>query len=171
MIIGITGKSGHGKDEIAKHLESKGFIHIKFSKGVKLATMAMFGLTWEQVSEGDRSEVIESYGKSVRYLLQMVGTEWGRRFNKDIWVDRVEDMTQDNNLNYVISDVRFNNEADICTHIIKVMRPEYDGKCEDHESEDGIDVMYLDDVIINNGTIEDLVEKTEYAIDRLKRYR
>jgi len=51
-----------------------------------------------------------------RRLLQVLGTEAGRAYNPDIWVEKVMSRLYhcDNNASVLITDCRFPNEVDFC---------------------------------------------------------
>jgi hypothetical protein len=104
--------------------------------------------------------------------MQTLGTEFGRDLiRKDIWVLRAESEIQKNASNpmhpqgTVISDVRFENEADIIRNrngiIIHVIRDRTDDVEKDvrlHGSEKGISIHENDLLLNNNGTITELRE-------------
>jgi|SRR5690554_132546 len=97
-----------------------------------------------------------------RKLVQLVGTDVVRTINDDIWIERCEkriDLLKKLNVSgIVVSDVRFNNEAQ---HILnmggEVWQIERQGLMSDtHSSEVGIDSKYVSKVLYNNSTIEEL---------------
>lgn len=55
---------------------------------------------------------------SPRKFMQLFGTEFGRNIDEKIWVNRIENKYSD----CVISDVRFENEMEICNIIVVVER-------------------------------------------------
>lgn len=87
-ILGISGKSRHGKDAIAERLvESHGFVRIALADALKAGAAAIFGLTQDQLY-GSTKEVIDPrWGKSPRQILQLLGTEAIRNvFGDDTWI-------------------------------------------------------------------------------------
>jgi len=124
-----------------------------------------------------------------RLLLQLVGTEYGRRIiHPNIWVNATmsdykspleiktnkdalksgEDIIYkfDNNStdlpNWIITDVRFPNEAKAITDKgginIRLQRSETDLRTiNQHESETALDNYKFDYVVANHGTIEELI--------------
>lgn len=120
-----------------------------------------------------------------RKVLQTLGTEWGRDYSKDVWIDytlrKAGERLKDNLLlDYVVvTDVRFMNEAkkirEVGGHVWRVTRPGADGSyannagVTNHRSErdQHSDEMkqYVSKEIINDGTLEDLDGKVSAAID------
>ena len=98
-----------------------------------------------------------------RKLLQLIGTEGGRDLiHPDIWINALfSSYTKDSK--WIIPDTRFDNEAKAIKDkggiIIKVERDV--GITDTHASEKGISDKYVDIVIDNNGSMEDLVEEVK----------
>lgn len=117
---------------------------------------------------------------SPRKFMQLFGTEFGRNIDEKIWVRAVENKYSD----CVISDVRFENEMEICDAIILVERDA--GAIEgNHISEnlanslsllypsEATGVIYINKkpVVLhrvdNNKTIDDLYVKLKYVADNI----
>lgn len=126
---------------------------------------------------------------TVREILQQVGTEFGRSFSPNIWVNALfskykpkyteEESTGETSgssikahyPNWIITDMRFPNELKVLKKrggiSIRVERPkvlseEIKGQTKSvHPSETALDDAKFDYVIYNNGTIEDLVYKVK----------
>jgi hypothetical protein len=98
------------------------------------------------------------YGKEIRELLQRLGTEAGRQTLWDsIWIDAaLHDL--DPNKNYVITDVRFPNEAEAVRErggvLWRISRVGV-GPANSHASEISLDDYSFDKVVENNGSLED----------------
>lgn len=145
MLIGLTGPAGSGKSTCARLMcERGGFIEIAFADPVK----DMLGVICSpRMLNGDKSETIEWIGKSGRYLMQTLGTEWGRGLvSLDLWVKiaeaRIDTIlnSEGYGANVVISDVRFENEADMIRRrggVILHLKRQGIG-LSGHASEDGI---------------------------------
>lgn len=119
-----------------------------------------------------------------RTLLQFLGTDWARKTISDtIWVDLWKQEIERfhnaaNNLAvepiFVCDDVRFDNEAETVKslggHIIQIVsnahRIEVKG-IPNHASENGIDLKYIDYIIENNGSVEDLRQSLCTLNDKL----
>lgn len=142
MIIGLTGKKGCGKSTVARIIAEKYDFGIKsFATPIKLMLSAM-GLSNEELYDpAKKEEVIPEFGKSPRELMQLLGTEFGRTLvSQNIWVTSL-DKSLDDDRDYVIDDVRFDNEAAMIRArgglIVRVVRG-LDAVSDDHISESGV---------------------------------
>lgn len=101
-----------------------------------------------------------TYNTSYRVVLQLLGSEVCRYFQDDIWVVQIKNILENpenKDSNFVISDVRFDNEArmlrDVGGVILRIHRQ---GATSDgHVSEKGVSDKLID-YEINNTTLEDL---------------
>lgn len=127
-VIGVCGLIGSGKGTVADILVDKyGFEKLSFADRLKDGAAAIFG--WPRdLLEGDtkasrdwREEAdpfwTAELGKTItpRYVLQVMGTECMRNgFAQDIWVLLIKQKIQASpEKNWVIPDVRFENEQDM----------------------------------------------------------
>jgi len=124
MIVGLVGFIGCGKGTAGDILKDFGFQQISFAGGVKDIAAVMFDWPRDYL-EGDTPTSRDwreqpdkfwskKFGKDFtpRLALQLLGTEVGRGiFHENFWVDRLERLI-DKEKNYVITDVRFQNEID-----------------------------------------------------------
>lgn len=124
MLVGLLGFIGSGKGTAGDILKDLGFTPMSFAKGVKDVAAEMFG--WPRhLLEGDtqhsrewREMPDEFWSKELgqeftpRYALQLMGTEVGRDvFHEDFWIIKLKKYIQSYpNQNFVITDVRFQNE-------------------------------------------------------------
>ena len=125
-IIGITGKAGSGKDTMASYLEQQGYIKLSFGSAVKDIVSIITGWSREFV-EGTNEErhlretlVHPDYNKTCRELMQFVGTDLFRnQFDDNIWVNIIKNKIESDIINdkFVITDVRFDNEAQMIKSI------------------------------------------------------
>jgi hypothetical protein len=198
MIVGLLGFIGSGKGTAGDMLKDMGFTPVSFAKGVKDVAAEMFG--WPRhLLEGDTEQSREwreqpdkfwskELGKDFtpRLALQLMGTEVGRDvFHKDFWIIKLKNYIQQNpNQNYVITDVRFQNEIEfvhsfngVLIEIQRGLKPHWyeiagkanrgDHKAERfmleqsgvHESEWRWIGGYIDHHIDNAGSLEDLKKK------------
>lgn len=154
--IGITGLAQSGKDTLADMLAEllPDFVRASFASPIYDMVKAGFGIEFD-------SDKTLAYGqrKSFRYMLQTLGTEWGRKLiSEDIWITALENTI--GNKSCIISDIRFENEAKWVRAygvLVHVRRIDQDLITEaDHVSEDGI-AGDGEDVFINNkGSLGDL---------------
>lgn len=172
MIIGICGAAGAGKDTVAMRLRDHGFFRVAFADPLYDMVSAMTGLRVEELSDRDRKEQkIEWLGKSPRQLLQSLGTEWGRQIvSEDVWI-LLALRTARAASRAVIPDVRFDNEAQAIRaaggSVWRVVRPGIsclDPSTAQHSSERGISPELIDDVILNDGSLERLQGRVDAAI-------
>ncbi len=110
-VIGICGPAGVGKDTAANYLcERHGFRRISFATPI-YDMLAAMGFPAPATRE-EKEAVHPAWGFSWRHAAQTLGTEWGRSLDRDIWlrllVRRIKEDAWDK---FVISDVRFENEA------------------------------------------------------------
>jgi hypothetical protein len=117
-LIGLIGKKGSGKDTAAEGLGTYGFQNVKFAGALKamlrtlLAYQGVDEITIGRMIDGDLKEVPTEYlaGKSPRFAMQTLGTEWGRNLiGPDFWLDTA--MKKATTGDTVITDVRFPNEV------------------------------------------------------------
>ena len=195
MIVGLLGFIGSGKGTAGDILKDMGFTPVSFAKGVKDVTAEMF--RWPRhLLEGDTQASrdwreqpdkfwSQEFGKDFtpRYALQLMGTEVGREvFHEDFWIIRLKKFMDDNpNQNFVITDVRFQNEIQfvhsmngILVEVQRGVTPHWyeiaskanrgDYKAEEfmlkqsgiHESEWRWIGGSIDHTIQNDGSLEDL---------------
>ena len=166
QIIMISGKAGHGKDTVAQllkeELEQKGekVLTIHFGDPVKWFAREYYGYTGKK----DQKE---------RALLQYIGTEMMRRYDKYYWGSIISEFIAANEdfTIAIIPDWRFyselraieqDNPRSVIT--IRVNRTNYENESltpeqRHHISETELDDAIFDYTIENNGTLEDLREK------------
>ena len=201
MIIGFAGRMRSGKTELAKVCESKGYRRLYFALPLKQLCADLLDISMDELNKaknegtdiglflGDDMCTILSeeteipldtvreicYGKTinnVREMLQFIGTDLIRKYNKDWHVNRVRQMIEDG-YDYVIDDVRFPNE--------KKMIEDLGGDCwfvtrttlenvSNHESETSITWKdCFNKFIINDSTLHEMLLKWEIFMDNYTR--
>lgn len=180
LVVGFCGLKGSGKDTAANVLIDQGFENIKFADPLKnairaiLRTAGVNDVMIERMVEGDLKEMAHPVwgGKSTRYVMQTMGTEWGRMMIwPAIWTN-IWTMRTGRILRVTTTDVRFLNEADtirgfekqgVTVKIVKLVRPEKldinapaKALLDNHQSEIELSRIRCDFEIRNTGTIEDL---------------
>lgn len=173
IIIGLCGLAGAGKDCVAEILSSRlGFASMAFADPVYEAAAAIVGVPVYQLKKREFKEAeIPWLGLSPRRLMQLLGTEFGRGMvSTDIWVKRLAARLEAAPASWrptVISDVRFDNEAAFIARtpggrVWRVVRPGAGCPAADaagHSSEAGVSDAYVDTVIENDGSLDDLARK------------
>lgn len=158
-IVGIAGPAGAGKDTVADYLVAHhGFTKISMAGPLK-AGMAAMGFP-EPVSRDDKEKLIPGFDFTWRQAAQRLGTEWGRGLDPEIWVKVMADHLSRSTGRTVISDIRFENEAEMVRNLSGKMlllagRKADLGEAAAHVSEAG--VMFhplLDGYIDNSGSLE-----------------
>ena len=184
MIIGICGLIGSGKGTVADILVDQGFKKVSFADKLKDGVSTIFG--WDRAMlEGDTDESRQwreqpddfwsnetKMEVTPRLVLQLFGTDCMRNgFDDGVWVSLLKKTILDNPGNYVVPDVRFENEIamlrDIGGEVWEVKRgadPEWMIQYETtgieptniHPSEWRWIKSLKDEVITNDSTLNDL---------------
>lgn len=178
MIIGLAGKARSGKSTIARYLAMQyNFIELSFAEPLKDMVKVLLSHIYPEdelegkykLLENDKTQEIELLHQTYRFLLQTLGTEWGREIvYKDIWSSILEKKLQQNRVNVVISDLRFNNEADLIVEYGgKIILIERDSiEVSEHKSEtETIRPHYL---IKNNSDFRHLFYQVEDILRDIK---
>jgi hypothetical protein len=179
-IVGLSGRSGAGKDCVADILVRRaGFVKLSYAHPLKCAVQFIFGFSDEQLWGPSRNVVDPFWGIAPRRVLQAVGTElfrekFGELFpeiGRNVWIRAMQhQIAQHPGRDIVIADVRFENEleplgtagASWCIH-----RPSQDsslaGASAAHASE--TQKFRIDKTIQNDGTLQDLERVTMQALE------
>lgn len=169
-LIGLSGLAGSGKDTAASALQANGYASMAFADPMRrMLRELLLG------SVGDDSYMdyrklkeheIPGLGVSYRHLAQTLGTEWGRAIAPDFWIRIAEAtissrlrMSENQPKNFVISDVRFVNEADWIRArggVIWRIKRASTAPVRAHVSEQELYQFDADETLHNNGSIQDL---------------
>ena len=167
-LIGFCGRAGAGKGEAAQYLITQyNYRPNKFAGPLK-DMLRILGLTEDEI-EGNlkQSPCALLGGKTPRWAMQTLGTEWGRNLiDPDVWtrawINRLMGLGKGG---VVADDVRFQNEADTLRAaggtLVEIRR---DGALliVGHESER--QPLTPDIIIYNNGTLDALYRSIEYTL-------
>ena len=194
LILGLTGKLHSGKDTVYQYIKDlRSDLNVRrdaFADRLKLSAGRSIGIygTDEEVlrdvnefkERGVLALAMSDAGLigviTGRQYLQFAGTEGGRNiFGESFWTEQVLDGTagppywgQDPFDVLIITDVRFDDEAktivDRGGQIWEIRRPGKDG--DTHASEAGIDPTYVEVIIDNDGTLDDLKVKVAELVCR-----
>jgi hypothetical protein len=147
-IIAFAGLAQSGKTTAANFIP--GVKILSFADPVKQIALSSFN--WDGIKD-----------EKGRRLLQVIGTECGREYDKDIWVKKMREQIKIYAPIYnviAIDDCRFDNEPALVKElggiVFEILRP---GCVPDgHASEQGISQNLIDKHIMNDGTLEQLKE-------------
>lgn len=170
-IIALAGAAGSGKSTASSYLRDvHGYTLVKFAGPLKDMCRAI-GMRDEHI-EGDRKETPVDFlcGRTPRYFMQRLGTEFGRDLiGEDFWVGlwrmRVDHIL-DGGGRVCVDDCRFPNEAAAVWRaggeIIRLTGR--GGIAGSHSSEQGGFIANV--VIENTGSIDDLHAALDGALTR-----
>lgn len=186
-IIAFGGRIGSGKSVLASICEKYGFKKIYFALPLKQLVADLIKVKLEEINDlknveknynfnkidylflsketGISTKIIEEEMskvefKTVRQLLQFIGTDLIRKYQKNWHVNKIRDIIKKNgnDINYVIDDVRFKNEIDLVKELGGdcwfIIRPKIDN-VSNHESE--VSITWRDfgnKLIINDSSLE-----------------
>jgi hypothetical protein len=170
MIIGLSGYAQSGKNTVADILvDYHGFTQLAFADAIRdfiyeinpMVACSPTGYLQDLVNLKGWDEAKQE--PQVRKLLQSTGLAGRNMIDEYLWVAMTLSQVKDpHEGRYVITDVRFPNEAAALTsqggQIWRIERPGVDA-VNDHISETALDAWIFDETILNDGTIEDLKNK------------
>jgi len=171
ILIAFHGLPGSGKDTAANSLiEHADWVKVSFAAPLKRGLVAMLGIPIEDIENHKiKNEPNYMFGKSIRYMAQTIGTEWGRNLiADDIWVQLAENSIRHSwrhGSNVANTDLRFENEAirikelgGYIVHIIRDANEHSERQNEtgavNHTSNVTLPAKYIDYTIHNNGSLE-----------------
>jgi hypothetical protein len=168
MIIGLTGYAQSGKDSVANILvENYGYQRIAFADPIRNLLYEMNpivkdgGYRLQGVVDGYGWDVAKTAFPEVRNMLQTLGVGARKTFGDMFWVKQaLSGLQLFGEVNYVITDVRYPNEAKAIrdydsSQIWRIKRTGVD-PVNTHASETAMDGEKVDQIFLNNGTLDDL---------------
>lgn len=178
-IIGLSGRARSGKTTVAEILEKYGFVHMSFAHHIRLfITQLAVSVDPRFQLERDKNKPLWwADNKTPRYLMQTVGTEWGRQLiNPELWVQHLIARVQVPHYAHrhiVISDVRFDNEAKAIIEaggiVVNVSRESADAVLSEHVSEAGISPELIGAHLYNNVEGLGYLTDTVWAVMKMLR--
>ena len=154
QLIGLTGLKQSGKSTAARYLRDHyGFHHADFAGPIRSLVANVIGTTVEAMEPIKEQPHPALGGRTPRYAMQSLGTEWGRQMiHPDVWIMAMA-LRIRTTPRLVIADVRFDNEAQLIVdhggHIIEITRSTTTR--DNHASEASIDRRYIHSTIGNDG--------------------
>ena len=201
MIIGFAGRLKSGKSELAKICEKNGYQKLYFALPLKQLCAEILDISVKELNKAKNENIpIEltmeddiclilseetniplditkdmcngKYLHTVRDMLQFIGTDYIRQYNKDWHVNKIKAMISDDT-NYVIDDVRFPNEKqmieDLGGDVWFVTRTTLDN-ISNHTSETSITWKQCwNRIIVNDSTLSNLQFKWEIFMDNYEK--
>lgn len=182
-LIGFTGRAGSGKTTLAKGLQDRldDNYDDNYNKECKLLS---FGSPIKSIAKKllddlnvevpkDKQATLPKLDVSYRFLLQTLGTEWGRAYiHEAIWIKVLENTISNYENSYperkfifIIDDVRFENEANWIRanggQVIHLKRhnPILNEDLSSHKSEAGLNIRLNDLVIFNINSPDEAIEE------------
>ena len=193
MIISFAGRCQSGKSELAKICENYGYERLSFAIPLKQLCADILDISIDELNRAKNEGIpiqitigkdvcqilseetnipIETtteicngkYLHTVRDMLQFIGTDYIRKYNKDWHVNKLKEMI-DVNKDYVFDDVRFPNEKkfinDLGGDCWFVSRTTLDN-ISNHESETSLTWQQcFNKIIINDKSLQYLLLKWE----------
>ncbi len=125
LLVGISGIAGAGKNTFAEISEM--YLKNVVGNGIRVGNAAFadalkegvsnlfrFPPEWTQTEDGKRKNVHWAGNKTVREILQIVGTDIARAIDQNIWINLLDRKIKEEMSNHdviFITDTRFENEA------------------------------------------------------------
>jgi dephospho-CoA kinase len=164
-VIGFAGKMAVGKTTAANFLcDYFGFVRVGFADPIRAMLKAANFCGEEELYGLAKETPIKWLGESPRFLLQTLGTEWGRMLvDQDIWCKLwFKQVTEilDSGTSVVVDDVRFPNEIEYLRRLdgrlvyITAATKKLVGPAGSrlHQSEHSINAKQADAEIVNDFT-------------------
>lgn len=185
-IIGLTGPAGCGKSTVADILsmdDGFGFIEESFARPLREFVASVCCWSFENVERTKEERTPKLCNRSPREVMQLMGTEFARNMiGPDIWIRALESRIQrmqnfvdtydprvtpvaewwspklaSGHLQFVVSDVRFPNEATWVREHGELWHLTRPGKgLTGHVSESGVAVTDRDQILDNDCDMDDL---------------
>jgi cytidylate kinase len=175
MIIGLSGYAQSGKDTVANILVKQyGFTRVAFADKIRQLAQEVNPLVGEGIHLND---ILNDYGWDVakqnfyvRQFLQQLGVGARNLFGDTFWIKEALKPLELNG-DFVFTDVRFVNEADIIRsnngYIWRIKRPGIEA-VNNHVSEHDLDWYKVDQILSNRGTVEELELLVQQRMDNIR---
>lgn len=173
-IIALAGLAGSGKSTVASILTSGwGFQVVKFADPLK-AMLRALGIDQADLELAERKGLPSKLlsGRSPRYAMQTLGTEWGRQLiGENIWAEawkrRARELALDGKA-IVCDDCRFDNEVsavrDLGGEVWSIVRPGV--RSGPHPSEQNFAARHAEVRLVNSGSLDDLLVRVTDLMGR-----
>jgi hypothetical protein len=156
---------GCGKTTLANLLLKQGYRLFSFADPLRAMLDGLMNFyDGSEIRDWPKEKVIPTLDTSPRWLMQSLGTEWGRRcIGPTIWVDlMLRRLDQFPGARTVIDDVRFPNEFEALKArgalMVRIERPGIE-RVGTHVSDGGLELYTFDLELRNDGRPEDMLEQ------------
>lgn len=196
-LIAISGWKGAGKDTIGLHLMNEyGYRPISFAYELKNMVASIYGVERSWMDDRTRKDMplmnmpaipTDAFSRTVHEMLrdELSSGYWTpralcilegsvkRSVYANFWVKKVVDIVLSSTNNYVITDMRYCNEADVLKMLIpstltlRVERADHYITTQD-PSERDLDNYTFDRTVHNNTTIPDLFRSIDILMEGFK---
>lgn len=161
--IGLTGKAMVGKTTAAKYLAARfSYNHTSFATPLKQIARQL----WDLNPDNKTDIVPTDPPRTVREILQLLGTEVTRQIDRNAWVNFLDRGISrvSPGAHWVVDDVRFQEEAEMLVKrgfvIVRIERPDAPKLLTSEAAHASENQMVTADVkIINDGTEDDLFKQ------------
>ena len=156
----IKSKYGHESIILATTLKSMTDVFLKslgYSEEMR-----------DRMIYGDLKEyVIPEVGRTTRYLMITLGTDWGRgKVSDNVWIN-IALKARNPEVNYISDDIRYPNEAvsfrDNCFKLVRIYNPRV--PVVNSISEGNLEDFKFDYYIENNGSFEELYQQIDSMME------
>ncbi len=182
LLIGLSGLARVGKDTAAQHLVNHhGFQSYAFADPLRDGLMHILNLSPCDFEGEQKEQALPWLGRSPRELMQSLGTEWGRKsVHPELWLLLAAQnldllaRTHDTARGFVVSDIRFENEAEFIRRrggvVVHISRDSA-APVNAHASEAGVQVRLGDIELFNDDTIEEFHCDIECLVENVLQAR
>lgn len=164
-----------GKSTVANYLcETYGFERRPFAAILKQMLRPLYtALGYSEYDiEGfetvNKQTVIQPIGKTPRFLMQKLGTEWGRNMvSETVWLDAWRLSAEKCQAPIVVDDMRFHNELELIRSIggsTLKLTSDFSRPVSGHASEGALDACKFDFII---GNVKGNIPQLQRDVDRM----
>ncbi len=166
-LIGLSGKSGAGKDTVADYLVARhGFVRFAVADDLKRAAKFAFDFDDDQLWTSGRDEIDVRYHQTPRQMYQRLGDAI-REIAPEAIVEGLRSRLRAKSPGHrlVVTDVRMPPEVkalrDVGGVIWRIERPGLGVREHEHGTETALDGARVDAVVMNDGSLSLLARRIE----------
>lgn len=171
-VIGLSGLAGAGKDTIADYMRSVYAAEkMAFADPLKKSVAILLAESVEKFQDRETKEQKHPFwGITRRKIMQDMGDNVRQCFGPDFFIWRLhQQITQCNANLIVVTDVRYNQEADYIKNVMRGKIWKVSGRAHsvkgraeaEHASEKGLDEKYIDFCVDTSKELADTYEQID----------